>query len=187
VDDVRAAFRRLVRDLHPDVHSQLARGAAEARFQRVTEAYNTLSDPTVRARYDRARANGRDGVADPRELARALLARAVAVARSGDRAGAEELFRQALAHDESSARAHQHYGSFLLAAGDLKGAVRYLEQAIRLDGMNVAALVDASRALARAKLYSRAFRHARQARDLAPGDPVVEGWWEDLAAEMRKV
>jgi DnaJ-class molecular chaperone len=48
---IRSAFRRLARQYHPD------RGeSANARsFQEVQEAYEVLSDPRRRARYDRAR------------------------------------------------------------------------------------------------------------------------------------
>lgn len=45
---IRQAFRRLARQLHPDSGSQ---GSTE-RFREVTEAYRTLMDPERRRRYD---------------------------------------------------------------------------------------------------------------------------------------
>ncbi len=48
--DIKSAFRRLARELHPDVNPD---PTAEERFKEVTEAYEVLSDPDQRSRYDR--------------------------------------------------------------------------------------------------------------------------------------
>ena len=50
-DDIKRAFRRLARDTHPDANP--GDPAAEAKFREVAEAYEVLSDPQRRARYDR--------------------------------------------------------------------------------------------------------------------------------------
>jgi len=55
--DVKRAFRRLARTLHPDVSEA---PDAEERFKEVAEAYEVLSDPDSRNRYDRF---GHDGMA----------------------------------------------------------------------------------------------------------------------------
>ena len=55
--DVKRAFRRLARTLHPDVSEA---PDAEERFKEVAEAYEVLSDPDSRSRYDRF---GHDGMA----------------------------------------------------------------------------------------------------------------------------
>jgi molecular chaperone DnaJ len=49
-DEIKRAFRRLARQLHPDVSNE---PDAEARFREVTEAYEVLSKPDTRAIYDR--------------------------------------------------------------------------------------------------------------------------------------
>src|SRR3954463_10845551 len=48
--EIKKAFRRLARQLHPDVNSA---EAAEEDFKEAAEAYEILSDPERRATYDR--------------------------------------------------------------------------------------------------------------------------------------
>src|SRR5947207_15331036 len=48
--DIKKAFRRLARELHPDVSSA---PDAEERFREVVEAYEVLSKPETRQLYDR--------------------------------------------------------------------------------------------------------------------------------------
>lgn len=50
-DTLKKAFRSLARELHPDRNPDDP--AAEARFKEAAEAYQVLSDPTQRERYDR--------------------------------------------------------------------------------------------------------------------------------------
>jgi len=47
---IQQAFRKLARRHHPDVNRD---PAAEERFKEINEAYQVLSDPETRARYDR--------------------------------------------------------------------------------------------------------------------------------------
>src|SRR5947199_10511963 len=47
---IKKAFRRLARELHPDVNKE---PNAEDQFKEAAEAYEVLSDPDRRATYDR--------------------------------------------------------------------------------------------------------------------------------------
>src|SRR3972149_4041369 len=56
-DEIKAAFRRLARQYHPDVSKE---ADAEEKFKEINEAYGVLSDADKRARYDRF---GKEGLA----------------------------------------------------------------------------------------------------------------------------
>jgi DnaJ-class molecular chaperone len=51
-DEIRRAYRKLAKELHPDVRP--GDKQAEERFKRATAAFNLLSDPTTKGRFDRA-------------------------------------------------------------------------------------------------------------------------------------
>jgi curved DNA-binding protein len=48
--EIQRAYRKLARTYHPDINKD---PGAEERFKEVSEAYDVLSDPDTRARYDR--------------------------------------------------------------------------------------------------------------------------------------
>ncbi|MEA2134426.1 MAG: molecular chaperone DnaJ [Solirubrobacteraceae bacterium] len=49
-EDIKKAYRKLARKYHPDTNKD---AGAEDRFKRISEAYDTLSDPEKRKKYDR--------------------------------------------------------------------------------------------------------------------------------------
>ena len=57
-DEIKKAFRKLARQYHPDVSQS---PGAEAKFKEVNEAYEVLSDPEKRKRYDALGANWKTG------------------------------------------------------------------------------------------------------------------------------
>lgn len=181
-DQVKAAFRRLARERHPDRFQGQARAAAELAFQEITEAYNVLADAAQRRRYDQQLASDtKEQLTDPREIARALLGKAINLAKAGQAGEAEECFLQAVAHDQQSAKAHYLLGMFLAQQPNrLDEALRHLDQAVKLDSTNVKLLLDASRLFARGQMLARAARLAQNAAQLSPGDPAVETWLAQL-------
>ncbi len=79
-EEIQRAYRKLARTHHPDINKD---PAAEERFKAVSEAYDVLSDPQTRQRYD---AFGADFRQIPDDVDPATWARAQAGAR-GQRAG----------------------------------------------------------------------------------------------------
>jgi molecular chaperone DnaJ len=59
-EDIKEAFRRLVKKYHPDIAGPLSRW----EFQQIVEAYETLSEPDLKRSYDRglAHAEGRERI-----------------------------------------------------------------------------------------------------------------------------
>lgn len=86
-DEIRRSYRALAKELHPDVRPGDAK--AEERFKRATAAFNLLSDPVMKGRFDRGEidADGNERMAfnsRPRQHG----ARAHAGAAAGPGAGA---------------------------------------------------------------------------------------------------
>jgi curved DNA-binding protein len=54
-DEIKSAFRKLARKYHPDVAKD--KKAAEEKFKQINEAYEVLSDPEKRKKYDQLGAN----------------------------------------------------------------------------------------------------------------------------------
>jgi len=98
-DDIRRAYRTLAKELHPDVRP--GDKAAEERFKRATAAFNLLSDPVTKQRFDRGEidADGNERMAfnrgGPRQGARSYAGAGATPgggAGSGGAAGAGDPF-----------------------------------------------------------------------------------------------
>ena len=59
-EEIKRAYRRLARKYHPDVNKE---PGAEERFKEINRAYEVLSEPETRARYDRFGEAGVSGAA----------------------------------------------------------------------------------------------------------------------------
>ncbi|MDJ0588666.1 MAG: molecular chaperone DnaJ [Pleurocapsa sp. MO_226.B13] len=59
-DELKRAYRRLARQYHPDVNKE---AGAEEKFKEINRAYEVLSEPETRARYDRFGEAGVGGAA----------------------------------------------------------------------------------------------------------------------------
>lgn len=88
-DEIRRAYRKLAKELHPDIRP--GDKAAEERFKRATAAFNLLSEPAVKSRFDRGEidADGNERMAFGSRPHARQGARAPAGAAPGGAAGAE--------------------------------------------------------------------------------------------------
>ena len=85
-DEIQRAYRKLARTYHPDVNSD---PGAEDRFKAISEAYDVLSDPQTRRRYDAFGADFRQVPedVDPDEWQRSRVGAGAGQARGGFRSG----------------------------------------------------------------------------------------------------
>lgn len=51
-DEIKKAYRRLARQVHPDLHSGAKKVEMEKKFKELNEAHEVLSDPDKRKKYD---------------------------------------------------------------------------------------------------------------------------------------
>jgi curved DNA-binding protein len=58
-EDIKKSFRKLAREYHPDVARDKRK--AEEKFKEINEAYEVLSDPAKRKKYDELGANWKSG------------------------------------------------------------------------------------------------------------------------------
>ena len=171
--EIRTAFRRLSMDHHPDRFFGEKREAAEQRFQAITEAFNVLSRPESRDRYDRdlaQRSGGGSGIQiDAREIARRLTAKGAESLRAGKVQEAVDQLKAAVDHDPDFDRAHYFLGMALSRVGGReRDALRHLERAAGNEPHNAVYKAHAAAAALAAGMATRAERLAQDALALDP-------------------
>jgi len=169
--EIRTAFRNLTRKHHPDRHSGDERDKAEERFQGITEAFNVLSHPESREKYDREIAQGQGSSAsmDLAEIARRLASKGAKSLREGNVADALADLKSALDHDENCSRAHYFMGIALAKVkGREKEAFRHLERSTTLEPENAVMLAETASLALKFGMKAKAQRLAEKALTFDP-------------------
>ena len=122
-DVIKAAYRKLAKKLHPDLNPGDKR--IEDRFKEVSAAYDLLSDPAQRARYDRGEIDAR-GAERPRYRAHRAHAGSPGARQGGFQSpfggGLDELFDELL-RGEARAGAPGADARYSLTVGFLEAAL----------------------------------------------------------------
>ncbi len=178
--EVRQAYLRLARERHPDRFTdETEKQRAQADFQELTTAFNTLVNPRAREEYDQARA--RPQPQTPAELAADAFARAQPLLQQGQVEEAAALLRAAVHHAPEVAAHHAALGAALARLPHAaREAVQALERAAQLDPASASVFAELAAVLARQGLRLRAQKALQTAQRLSPSDPRVAR----LAAEL---
>ena len=80
-DDIKKAYRKLARKYHPDVNP--GDKSAEARFKEINEAYEVLSDPDKRKKYDTLGPNWQEQFGFPGASTGGMRTRTYSTSRGG--------------------------------------------------------------------------------------------------------
>ncbi|PZO50298.1 MAG: molecular chaperone DnaJ, partial [Phormidesmis priestleyi] len=136
--EIRAAFRRLARQYHPDLHPN--QPGAVGRFQSLTEAYDVLSDRVRRQQYDQNRDGQRplDQPASSRQSAKPktpvdFYLRGVSYLLSQRYRAALGDFSQAIELDQQFAEAYWRRAEVCYQIEDDPGVLRDCQQALALN------------------------------------------------------
>ncbi len=172
--EVRQAYLRLARDRHPDRFVEPAqKKQAEAAFQELTTAFNTLNNPSARQEYDQARQ--RPQPRPPAEIASDAHERGREQLAAGQLEDALQLFRTAVHHAPEEPSYQLALGQALARDPRLaREAVQVLEQVARLRPRDAAAHAELAVVLARQGMRLRAQKALETAQRLAPGDQRLQ-------------
>jgi len=175
-DEIRESYYLLARRYHPDRFrtEELADllPQMEAYFTRVTEAYNTLNDPTLRQRYDEERQSTTRKKApeqDAAYMARQNYARARTLIEKRRFNDAVTFLENAVQLQDGEALYHFELGRVLAQNPRHRAeAEERLRRAIDLDPTHVEARFELGRLLHKAARTEDAVRMLREALQWAP-------------------
>lgn len=134
--EIKKAFYRLTRELHPDRHFSLPgemRAKLNEIFSHITYAYKTLTSPEAREKYEESIRAGSGAPASNAEVARGRFKAGVREYENGKYKEAAQLFTHAAYLDGSVAEYHLHEGLALFALGDPKKAEKSMRRAHELE------------------------------------------------------
>jgi curved DNA-binding protein CbpA len=136
--EISSAFRKLIKQHHPDRYSDPEEKAeAEQLFQKITAAFNVLKDPEKRAAYDQSLDSDKDTVqqTDTKEQAQHFFKNGLHQLNNlANHKMAEEFFKKAVYLDKDNAK-YLFYLATVMGTDPRKRrkAVEYLEKAVALD------------------------------------------------------
>ncbi|MEZ5331542.1 MAG: DnaJ domain-containing protein [Thermoanaerobaculia bacterium] len=180
---IRTRFLELAKERHPDRFQGKEKAAAESSFQRLTEAFNVLSDPERRRRYDAERSAGPKAQGSEQEqVGKAYLQRGIQAYRERDFRAALENFDQATKYGAEDPRAWYHLALTLgRERRSLPRARAAILKACELRPMDADYWTAAGKIFADSGLTEQAEAYLRKALDWG-GD---EGEVEDALAALK--
>ena len=176
--EIKAKFRELARERHPDRFQGEDKARAEQEFQDITEAFNVLMDPIRRRQHDLDLDRPtKKSVHDPKEIVRVYLNRGIRAFKANNRAEAAANFSRATEMDPENYQAWHHLA--LTCAREkrwLPKAQEAIVKACELRPRHVPYLKLAGKIFAHSGMTSRAKQYYNQAlREGGPDLAISKG------------
>ena len=190
--EISEAYRNFVLKNHPDRFVEASeKRQVEEQLKDVTEAYNTLSKPNLRAKYDEEIAGVSSSVEQaakkpPKEQAREYYQQAMAALQGGDFTAALSLFDYALRLTPEDTQALFQAGMIRLKNPKwrVKGA-QQVEEAIQKDPFNAKYVMAYAKFLIESGQSMRAERILDQAYDYHKADPAFNEFMAGLQGDKK--
>ena len=175
-EEITTAFKKLVRDLHPDRYStEEEKKEAERKFKEVTQAFNTLKDPDKRKEYDQKLEEKYFGVAsnnkDSSVNSDELFKKGLIFLKKEDFENAESFFQGAINRGMATSEAYYYLA---MSQRNLprrnKKIVENLENAINLDPLNIKYRLALADFFLEKGVKSKAVYHYKRVLKLEPNN-----------------
>jgi curved DNA-binding protein CbpA len=183
-DEIKNAYHKLARKYHPDrFHQSELRPRLEAGFARIAQAYELLSDQTLRAAYDQRRNTDSGKTISTQSKGEVAFQKGQAAVQAGRQTEALRFFSEATIHDPKKAKYHAEYGRALIAETNSRRlAESELQTAIALEPGNSQYRVILAELYQQHGLWRRATSELERALTIDPGNANARA----LLAKLKK-
>jgi curved DNA-binding protein CbpA len=185
---IKARFRELARERHPDRFQGADKAQAELEFQDITEAFNVLMDPVRRRQHDLELDKPTEqAVHDPRQVARVYINRGVRAYKKGNYPEAADNFERATTAEPQNHQAWHHLALVCIREKRwLPKAQKAIDRACELRPDHVPYLKLAGKVYAQSGMTPRAKQYYNRALELADTDPTIRKALEALGERPKK-
>jgi curved DNA-binding protein CbpA len=173
-EEIRAAYLQRAREGHPDRFLDAAeKSRAQDEFQKISEAFQTLSNAQRRQAYDGELAAPQPQ--SPEQIASDAFARGVKAAEARQDQEAVDLLKIALHHQPEQAQYHLALAQVLARhPAHARDAIQALERAVQLKPANAAWQAQLAVMLSAQGLKIRARKVVEMALRTSPADPTLQ-------------
>lgn len=187
--EIKARFRELARERHPDRFQGGEKVQAEQDFQNITEAFNVLMDPTLRRQHDVELDRPTQAAQhDPGKVARVYLNRGIRAYKEGNLPSAADNFTRAAQAEPGNFQAWHHL-ALTCSREDrwLQKAQEAIVKAIELRPNHIPYLKLAGKIFLKSKMTSKAKQYYNEVVKLGGGDPKTREALEALGEAPHKL
>jgi curved DNA-binding protein CbpA len=183
-DEIKNAYHKLAKQYHPDrFHQSELRSRLEAGFARIAQAYEHLSDQTLRAAYDQRRNTDSGKSISTQSKGELAFQKGQAALQAGRQTEALRFFSEATIHDPKKAKYHAEYGRALIAEPNSRRlAESELQTAIALEPGNSQYHVILAELYQQHGLWRRATSELERALAIDPSNANARA----LLAKLKK-